>query len=281
MGFEKNLMLIRKKKRISQDDLAFMVGVSRQTIYSWEAGINSPNITMLQRISEVLEVGPDELLNGYGVDRLPNDLGTVSFLFVSNYDGEVLYDEIANWFVRLKVGDNVCFALYDNGVKDYSYSVAVLNEVKLHNQPGFEIGIKEFNKKLEQTDSYSLLAKKEDNKISFIGRIFTENGIKNIETFRDQSFLKNWGVDGKNQGVSTIFDNAKNYVMDYRGKTANVIGIHYFDSEKIYIEVFLNQKFESLFWRRYELNRKSKISMKIDGKEYGLFYEVATSRLNG
>ena len=281
MGFEKNLMLIRKKKRISQDDLAFMVGVSRQTIYSWEAGINSPNITMLKRISEVLEVGTDELLNGYGVDRLPNNLGTMSFSFVSNYDGEVLYDEIANWFVRLKVGDNVCFALYDNGVKDCSYSVAVLNEIKLHNQPGFEIGIKEYNKKLEQTDSYSLLAKKENNKISFIGRIFTENGVKNIETFRDQSFLKNWGVNGKNEGVSTIFDSAKNYVMDYRGKTANVIGIHYFDSEKVYIEVFLNQKFESFFWRRYELNRKSEISVKLDGKEYGLFYEVATSRLNG
>lgn len=280
MAFEKNLMLIRKKKRISQEDLAFMVGVSRQTIYSWEAGINSPNITMLKRISEVLEVGTDELLNGYGVDRLSNKLGMVRFSFVSNYEGEVLYDEVANWFVRLKVGDNVCFALYDNGVKDYSYSVAVLNEIKLHNQPGFEIGIREYNKKLEQTDSYSLLAKKEDNKISFIGRIFNENGIKNIETFRDQSFLKNWGVNGKNQGLSTIFDDVKNYVMDYRGKTTNVIGIHYFDSEKVYIEVFLNQKYESLFWRRYELNRKSEISVKIDGKDYGLFYEVATSRLN-
>ena len=40
MQFEKNLVLLRKKNNLSQEELAFAIGVSRQTIYTWEAGLN-------------------------------------------------------------------------------------------------------------------------------------------------------------------------------------------------------------------------------------------------
>lgn len=49
MQFERNLLLIRKRKGFSQEDLAHALGVSRQTIYSWEAGLNYPNILMLKK----------------------------------------------------------------------------------------------------------------------------------------------------------------------------------------------------------------------------------------
>ena len=39
MQFEKNLVLLRKKNNLSQEELAFAIGVSRQTIYTWEAGL--------------------------------------------------------------------------------------------------------------------------------------------------------------------------------------------------------------------------------------------------
>lgn len=55
MNFEKNLALLRKRKGISQEDLALAVGVSRQTIYTWEGGLNYPNILMLKKIAHILE----------------------------------------------------------------------------------------------------------------------------------------------------------------------------------------------------------------------------------
>ena len=46
MQFEKNLVLLRKKNNLSQEELALAIDVSRQTIYSWESGLNYPNIIM-------------------------------------------------------------------------------------------------------------------------------------------------------------------------------------------------------------------------------------------
>ena len=39
INFSSNLETIRKSKKISQEELAELIGVSRQTIYKWEAGI--------------------------------------------------------------------------------------------------------------------------------------------------------------------------------------------------------------------------------------------------
>lgn len=50
MKFEKNLELLRKRKGLSQEDLALTIGVSRQTIYTWEGGLNYPNILMLKKL---------------------------------------------------------------------------------------------------------------------------------------------------------------------------------------------------------------------------------------
>ena len=101
MQFEKNLVLLRKKKGLSQDELAFAIGVSRQTIYTWEAGLNYPNIVMVKKIADVLEVTTDDLLNGFEVNRLPKTLKDVNLTYVSKHDEEVLYKELPNWFVSL------------------------------------------------------------------------------------------------------------------------------------------------------------------------------------
>ena len=38
MSFHKNLEYLRKEKNISQEDLAFKLGVSRQAVSKWESG---------------------------------------------------------------------------------------------------------------------------------------------------------------------------------------------------------------------------------------------------
>ena len=47
MNFGKNLTIFRKRKNLSQEELAFIVGVSRQTIYTWEADIG-PGLVVLR-----------------------------------------------------------------------------------------------------------------------------------------------------------------------------------------------------------------------------------------
>ena len=60
--FSTNLRNVRKKRAFSQDSLAEKLGVSRQTVSSWERGNSYPDLEMLVRISEVLHTDPNELL---------------------------------------------------------------------------------------------------------------------------------------------------------------------------------------------------------------------------
>lgn len=51
----KRIETLRKTKKISQEDLAEKVGVSRTTIYKWESGTAKPNFAKLQALACALE----------------------------------------------------------------------------------------------------------------------------------------------------------------------------------------------------------------------------------
>lgn len=86
MSFGKNLTRIRKHKKISQEELAFIVGVSRQTIYTWETDIASPNVLMLKKLSETLDVSIDELVTGPSIDTLPNQMKEYTLQYLSEHE---------------------------------------------------------------------------------------------------------------------------------------------------------------------------------------------------
>ncbi len=57
-----NLKIFRKKKGLSQEELALRLNVVRQTVSKWEKGLSVPDSEMLCMISEVLEVPTGTLL---------------------------------------------------------------------------------------------------------------------------------------------------------------------------------------------------------------------------
>ena len=64
MSFGENLQLIRKKNQLSQEDLAEMLGVSRQAVSKWELGEGYPEVDKLVILSRKLNVSIDSLLTG-------------------------------------------------------------------------------------------------------------------------------------------------------------------------------------------------------------------------
>ena len=53
---------LRKQNNLSQEKLAEMVGVSRQTISKWELGETSPDIKQAKRLAEIFRVSLDQLV---------------------------------------------------------------------------------------------------------------------------------------------------------------------------------------------------------------------------
>jgi transcriptional regulator with XRE-family HTH domain len=285
MKFEKNLELLRKRKGFSQEELSHAIGVSRQTIYTWESGLNYPNILMLKKIATVLDVTTDDLLNGYDVSKLPNKFDSIELKFISRRDEEIKYNEVPNWFVSLKLEEEVCWGLYDDGVKDFSYHLSVLNKVLIHDQEGYEIQVEEYDQSLNNTSTYSLIVNENNNQLYFVGRIYYDQGVKCIESFHDQKFLNNWGIGNKFIGQTMIYQNAENYELTFGGIKQKVIKISYFDpdgtsnAENSYFEVYLNQNYESIFWQRFQVGLNSKISTFVKGNKYGLCYQSLTDRM--
>ena len=60
--FCERLKLLRVEKKLSQPELAKLVGVSKGMISFWENGINEPTISNLIKLCQIFDVSSDYLL---------------------------------------------------------------------------------------------------------------------------------------------------------------------------------------------------------------------------
>ncbi len=59
----KNLQTLRKQKNLSQEALAELIGVTRQTIAKWESQESTPDLEMSGKLAAALNVSLDDLVN--------------------------------------------------------------------------------------------------------------------------------------------------------------------------------------------------------------------------
>ena len=63
MSLGKNILTLRKKNRLSQEQLGEKVNVTRQTISNWELDETAPNPEQLKLLSKALQVSIDILVD--------------------------------------------------------------------------------------------------------------------------------------------------------------------------------------------------------------------------
>ena len=63
MALGKNILNLRKKNGLSQEELGEKVNVTRQTISNWELEETAPNPEQLKLLSKTLNVSVDELID--------------------------------------------------------------------------------------------------------------------------------------------------------------------------------------------------------------------------
>lgn len=62
MKFSEKLIMLRKNKKLSQEDLGNELGVARQTVSKWELGETTPEMDKLIKMSEIFEITLDDLV---------------------------------------------------------------------------------------------------------------------------------------------------------------------------------------------------------------------------
>lgn len=70
----KNLKIFRKRKGLTQENIAEALNVVRQTISKWEKGISVPDADMLIKLAEILDVSVNELIGSDVADEKNEDM---------------------------------------------------------------------------------------------------------------------------------------------------------------------------------------------------------------
>ena len=81
MDFRERLFDLRRQAGLSQEDLANLVGVTRQAVQKWEAGTSRPDMDNLVSLAEYFNVSLDYLVTGKEASPPPQTTKTV----VNNY----------------------------------------------------------------------------------------------------------------------------------------------------------------------------------------------------
>ena len=68
--FSDNLIQLRKINQMTQEDLAEIVGVSRQAVAKWESGESMPDLEKSRLLAEAFDVSLDDLVNHEPEDNM-------------------------------------------------------------------------------------------------------------------------------------------------------------------------------------------------------------------
>ena len=69
MGISERLQELRKNAGLSQEQVAEMLGLSRQALSKWESGQGKPDIENIIKLSEIYHVSTDYIL--LGIEKKP------------------------------------------------------------------------------------------------------------------------------------------------------------------------------------------------------------------
>lgn len=73
MNLGDKLLELRKKKGLSQEEVAFELNVTRQTISKWETNQTTPDFDKIAPLCKLYEISTDELLTGKKTEVVNND----------------------------------------------------------------------------------------------------------------------------------------------------------------------------------------------------------------
>ena len=120
-----NLVTLRKYKKMSQEELAWEIGVTRQTISKYETGEAIPDIEKCKQLADVFEVSLDDLVN---YDKKEGGLnippkGKHMFGMVKVGDkGQIVIPSKARKIFGIKPGDNLIV------LGDEAQGIAIIKE---------------------------------------------------------------------------------------------------------------------------------------------------------
>ena len=147
MSLGERLLELRKSKHLSQEELAYKLDVTRQTISKWETDQSTPDFDKIMPLCELYGITSDELLTGAFKEKVKEEsknnkgkkLGLVIsiFLFFLAIAWVVLADEfsvpdginVPIFLLIIAFGDQKQFDNIEKNIESYQSRIAQLSEI--------------------------------------------------------------------------------------------------------------------------------------------------------
>lgn len=107
MSLQVKIVLLRKQKGWSQEELAYQLDVSRQAVSKWESGSSIPEIDNIVQMSELFNVSLDYLLKGSDDDLATND-SKIATKVVSKEEARKFIDLTKRMIWKIAIGVMLC-----------------------------------------------------------------------------------------------------------------------------------------------------------------------------
>jgi transcriptional regulator with XRE-family HTH domain len=92
MTISERLFRIMEEKNISMSDLSRLTGISRHTIFDWHKKNTNPGSDKIMGICRALEITPEQLLTGEGIDDVTEFEPVTDRTYVDRTEAKLLED---------------------------------------------------------------------------------------------------------------------------------------------------------------------------------------------
>lgn len=160
MNFNKKILSLRKKEKLTQEQMADILGVTRQTISNWELDITKPDIEQITKISNIFKISIDELLGQKTNDIILHKIEKTENTVNKNYKKIRMLLLIIYLVLLLSAISVIIYCLTKKDfTKQYQTEFICYNEIETYN-----ISLEEENKEL-----YIKLSEYDKNQKQWVG----------------------------------------------------------------------------------------------------------------
>ena len=99
MILAEKIIALRKKAGWSQEELAYQMGVSRQSVSKWESGTSIPDLERILKLSQVFDVSTDYLLK----EEIETDPVSIAMETDRDEVQKTITLDMANQFMDIKI----------------------------------------------------------------------------------------------------------------------------------------------------------------------------------